>query len=55
MSRPIERTPVLEGEDAEALLRDISETASPEEIKRRVAHARAVREELMRRKEALKR
>lgn len=39
---------VLEGEDAEALLRDLAHSAPPEEIQRRREYARAVREELMR-------
>lgn len=40
MARPIEPTPVLEGEDAERLLRDLERTCTPEEAKRRVQKAR---------------
>ena len=40
MARPIEPTPVLEGEDAERLLRELEHTCTPEEAKRRVQKAR---------------
>jgi hypothetical protein len=35
MARPIEPTPILEGEDAERLLRDLENVCSPEEARRR--------------------
>ena len=40
MACPIEPTPVLEGEDAERLLRDLERTCSPDEAKLRVQKAR---------------
>ena len=40
MARPIEPTPVLEGEDAERLLDQIEIVCTPEETERRVAAAR---------------
>lgn len=48
MARPIEPTPVLEGEDAERLLRDLERTCTPEEAKRRVEKARGFLAEIMR-------
>jgi hypothetical protein len=48
MARPIEPTPVLEGEDAERLLRDLENTCTPEEAKRRVQKARGFLAEIMR-------
>lgn len=47
MARPIEPTPVLEGEDAERLLRDLERTCSPEEAKRRVRKARELLAKVM--------
>ena len=40
MPSPIEPTPVLEGEAAEELLRQLEDVCSPEEAKRRIAAAR---------------
>lgn len=40
MARPIEPTPVLEGEDAERLLEELEHVCAPEEAERRVAAAR---------------
>lgn len=40
MARPIEATPTLYGEDAEAVLRSLSTTCSPEELERRRSEAR---------------
>jgi hypothetical protein len=40
MARPIEATPVLDGEDAERLLRDLERTCAPEEAKLRIQEAR---------------
>lgn len=37
---PSKPTPVLEGEDAEKLLRDLENTCTPEEAKRRIQSAR---------------
>ena len=48
MARPIEPTPILEGEDAERLLRDLENVCSPEEARRRIEWARAKRAEMMR-------
>lgn len=47
MARPIEPTPVLEGEDAERLLRDLESTCTPEEAKLRVQKARALLAKVM--------
>jgi hypothetical protein len=47
MARPIEATPVLEGEDAERLLRDLERTCTPEEAKRRVQKARELLAKVM--------
>lgn len=47
MARPIEPTPVLEGEDAERLLRDLENTCTPEEARRRVAKARELLAKVM--------
>ena len=47
MARPIEPTPVLEGEDAERLLRDLENTCSPEEARRRVQKARELLAKVM--------
>lgn len=47
MARPIEPTPVLEGEDAERLLRDLEDTCTPEEVKRRVDEARKLLAKVM--------
>jgi len=40
MARPIEPTPTLEGDDADALLADISKTITPEEAERRRREAK---------------
>ena len=48
MARPIEPTPVLEGEDGERLLRDLARTCTPEEAKRRVEKARGFLAEITR-------
>ena len=40
MARPIEATPVLQGEDAEKLLEELEHVCAPEEAERRVAAAR---------------
>ena len=40
MARPIEPTPVLEGEDAERLLKELEQVCAPDEAERRVAAAR---------------
>jgi hypothetical protein len=40
MARPIEATPVLEGEDAARLLAELEHVCAPEEAERRVAAAR---------------
>jgi hypothetical protein len=40
MARPIEPTPVLEGEDADRLLEELEHVCTPEEAERRVAAAR---------------
>ena len=40
MARPIQPTPVLEGEDAERLLEELERVCSPEEAECRVAAAR---------------
>lgn len=47
VARPIEPTPVLEGEDADRLLRDLESTCTPEEAKRRVQKARALLAKVM--------
>ncbi len=41
MAKPIEPTPVLQGEDAERLLRDLEKVCSPEEAERRIDKAEA--------------
>ena len=48
MARPIESTPVLEGEDAERLLRDLENVCSPEEAKRRMEWAQVQLADMMR-------
>jgi hypothetical protein len=48
MAKPIEPTPVLEGEDAERLLRELEVVCSPDEAKRRTEWARRELAELMR-------
>lgn len=48
MSRPIERTPVVEGEDAERLLASLETGASEEEMAKRIAKAKELRAEMMR-------
>ena len=40
MARPIEPTPVLEGDDAERLLDQLENVCSPDEAERRIAVAR---------------
>jgi hypothetical protein len=40
MARPIEPTPVLKGEDAERLRRDLANVCSPDEARRRTEYAR---------------
>jgi len=40
MARPIEPTPVVEGEHAERLLEQLEDVCSPEEAARRIAAAR---------------
>ena len=41
VAKPIEPTPVLKGEDAERLLRDLEKVCSPEEAERRIGKAEA--------------
>ncbi len=48
MARPIQPTPPLDGDDAEALLRDLENVCSPEEMKRRAEWARRELAEMMR-------
>ena len=47
MARPIEATPVLEGEDAEKLLAGIENVCPPDEAERRVAAARKLLAKVM--------
>ncbi len=47
MARPIEPTPVLDGEDAERLLRELETTCTPDEAKRRVQKARELLAKVM--------
>jgi hypothetical protein len=47
MARPIEPTPVLEGPDAEKLLRDLANVCTPSEAQRRIESARREREKMM--------
>lgn len=47
MARPIEPTPVLEGEDADQLVRDLESVCSPEEAKRRTEEARRLLSQVM--------
>jgi hypothetical protein len=47
MARPIEPTPVLEGEDAERLLAELERVCTPDEAERRVAAARKLLAKVM--------
>jgi hypothetical protein len=51
MARPIEPTPMLQGEDAERLLSDLAKVCSPQEAQRRIELARRERAEMMRPKD----
>ncbi|MCC6807823.1 MAG: hypothetical protein IT381_10385 [Deltaproteobacteria bacterium] len=54
MARPIEPTPTLEGEDAEALLRSLDDVATPEEMDRRVQASKQRLAEMEKRRQAFK-
>ena len=47
MARPIEPTPVLEGEDAARLLEQLEQVCPPDEAERRVAAARKLLAKVM--------
>lgn len=48
MARPVEATPMLEGEDAERLLSELERVCPPDEAKRRIERAKRTRLEMMR-------
>lgn len=50
MARPIEPTPPIVGDDADRLLEQLADVASPEEIERRREEGRRFLEEVTRRK-----
>ncbi|MCC6810050.1 MAG: hypothetical protein IT381_21655 [Deltaproteobacteria bacterium] len=54
MARPIEATPILEGKDAEALLKSLDDVASPAEMERRGEASQRRLDDMAKRRRALK-